>query len=52
MTAISVDEEFGTFWHQETKPTIRSLGSRATDEKVVGFYITVYEIFLVDGLDS
>ena len=35
-----------------TKPTIRGLRSGATDEEVVGFDITVYEIFLVDGLHS
>ena len=35
-----------------TKRTISSLGSGTTDEEVVGFDITVYEIFLVDGLHS
>lgn len=35
-----------------TGPTIRSLGSGTTDEEIVGFDITVYEIFLVDGLHS
>jgi hypothetical protein len=31
---------------------IRSLRSGTTNEEVVGFDITVYEIFLVDGLHS